>query len=131
MRRLALLTLLSLTLAPGLALAQNDATPPPGGPPPDGVWAHHGDKRGHGGWGHHQDWGPELLDKFYAANTAHDGRLTLAQAKAADLRTVVDHFTDIDLKHRGYVTFYDIQAWQLDDMARHLEAKADELRAKD
>jgi hypothetical protein len=72
-----------------------------------------------------------FLTKFYAANTTHDGHLTLAQAKAAGFQPIVDHFTDIDVAKRGYVTFYDIQAWHLDDMAKHLEAKAAALRAQD
>ncbi len=125
MRRLALIA--ALTVLPALALAQSDA-PPPGAdqpmPPPPGGWAghHHGME--------HDDMG-DLLDKFYAANTTHDGHLTLAQAKAAGLRPVAEHFAEIDVKQRGYVTFYDIEAWHMDDMAKHLEQRAAALRAKD
>ncbi|WP_199444662.1 hypothetical protein [Acidocella aminolytica] len=68
---------------------------------------------------------------FYAANTSHDGHLTLAQAKAANFKPVVEHFSEIDANKKGYVTFYDIQAWRLDEFAKHLEKRADELRAKD
>jgi hypothetical protein len=140
MRRLALLTLLSLSILPGVALAQDAPNPPPPGPPgmdmppqppggPDG-WTQHGD------WKHHGDWmrgpdGGDMLMKFYAANTTHDGHLTLAQAKSAGLQPIVDHFSEIDTKNRGYITFYDIQAWHLDGMAKHLEAAADKLRAQD
>jgi hypothetical protein len=133
MRRLVLAAALCLIL-PAAAMAQDDAPPPPPGPaapPPPGGWQglHHG--HGMGGKGHdHGDPG-EMLEKFYAANTTHDGHLTLAQAKSADMKPVVEHFAEIDTKHRDYVTFYDIQAWHLDEMAKHLEMKANALRAKD
>jgi hypothetical protein len=131
MRHLVTAVLFSLALAPGLALAQPappDAPPPPGDigpgmPPP-----------GHGGWkghGHHMMDPGQILMKFYAANTTHDGHLTLAQAQAAGLKPVADHFSEIDTGKRGYVTFYDIQAWHLDDMAKHLEQQAAALRAQD
>jgi hypothetical protein len=131
MRRLVLAAALCLVL-PAAAFAQDAATPPPppggpGAPPPPGGWMHHG----MWGKGHvHMDPG-EMLEKFYAANTTHNGHLTLAQAKAANLKPVVDHFNEIDVDHHGYVTFYDVQAWHMDEMAKHLEKKADELRAKD
>ena len=70
-------------------------------------------------------------EHFADANTTHDGHLTLAQAKAANMKFVTDHFADIDTKHRGYVTFYDIQAWGLDNMAKHMEHRAEQLRAQD
>lgn len=128
-----------IAFLPGLALAQSDNSAPPPPPPagdamtggPDGGPG----MGGPGGWdgkhGHHDMDPGEFLTKFYAANTTHDGHLTLAQAKAAGLQPVVDHFTDIDVAKHGYVTFYDIQAWHLDDMAKHLEAKAAALRAQD
>jgi hypothetical protein len=124
MRRFAFVALLSLSALPGIALAQN-AAPSQAGAGPNGghQWQHHGWKHGHDG--------AEFLNKFYAANTTHDGHLTLAQAKAASLTMIVDHFPQIDSKNRGYVTFYDIQAWHLDGMAKHLEEKANQLRAQD
>lgn len=136
MRRILLAS--CITLLPGLALAQSTATnqppatPPAGedfGPGPDMM----GPSGMMGGWGKgHRGFGPEdMLVKFYAANTTHDGHLTLAQAKTAGLNPVVDHFSDIDVKKRGYVTFYDIEAWHLDDIAKRLEQRADELRAQD
>ncbi len=139
MRVLALLSLLGLSAMPAMALAQDASPPPPPGadmppPPPQGGWM----KPPHGGWMHngdtHHGWDhdpAEMLTKFYNANTTHDGHLTLAQAKAADMKPVVEHFADIDVAHHGYVTFNDIMAWHLDDMAKHLEAQADKLRAKD
>jgi hypothetical protein len=69
--------------------------------------------------------------KFYAANTTHDGHLTLAQAKAAGLKPVADNFTEIDIKKQGFVTPYDIEAWRLDDIAKRMEQRADQLRAQD
>lgn len=138
MRRFWLATCVIVPLLPGLALAQidNNAPPPPpgdAGPGPDGP-GFGGPGGNHGGWGqgHHHGMDPaDLLMKFYIANTTHDGHLTLAQAQAAGLKPVVDHFTYIDVKKRGYVTFYDIEAWHLDDIAQHLEQRADELRAQD
>lgn len=116
MRRILLASFLAL--APGLAFAQSAVNPPPP-PPPGGFW--------------HNGAPPEerIMMAFYAANTSHNGHLTLAQAKAADFKLVVDHFNEIDVAKRGYVTFYDIQAWRLDQLAKHLEKQADTLRAMD
>ncbi len=130
MRRFAFLALLGLTALPGVALAQNASNPPPSAPGAMAGqhWQHDGGR--HGGWRHGMN-GGEFLEKFYAANTTHDGHLTLAQAQAANLKMVVKNFPQIDTKNRGYVTFYDLQALHLDRMAQRLEKKADELRAKD
>ncbi len=131
MRRLALAALLSLAVLPCLAHAQSapDAPPPMPGMGPD-----MGRPPGPGGWkGHdHRMMDPgQILEDFYAANTTHDGHLTLAQATAAGFKPVADHFTQIDTAKRGYVTFYDIEAWHLDDMAQHMQAQAAARRAKD
>lgn len=134
MRRFLLAS--AIVLAPGFALAQNaggdNPSSPPAGTAEMGPGTEHDPMVGpHGGKWHHK-MGPEkMLMDFYAANTSHDGHLTLAQAKAANFTPVADHFSSIDVKKRGYVTFYDIQAWQLDSFAQHLEARADALRAKD
>ncbi|GLR66282.1 hypothetical protein GCM10010909_09620 [Acidocella aquatica] len=124
MRRIALAALLSLTVLPGLAIAQAAPNPPPPGP----------GMMGGPGW-RHDGRQPEdpaaFLMKFYAANTTHDGHLTLAQAKAADLGPIAGHFTEIDTKHLGYITPYDIEAWRLDNIATHLEQRASQLRAED
>ena len=120
MRRILFVSLLAL--APGFAFAQDAPNaPPPGGMRaiPPGPW--------HFGLSPDQH---EMM-AFYAANTTHDGHLTLAQAKAANFKLVVDHFNEIDVAKRGYVTFYDIQAWRLDQLADHLEKQAKALRAKD
>jgi len=53
-----------------------------------------------------------FLDHFNAANTTHDGRLTLAQAQAAGMPRLVQHFSEIDTQHNGYITLPDIRAWR-------------------
>ncbi len=54
--------------------------------------------------------GPHRLqNRFDAANTSHDGHLTLSQAQAANMRRVARHFDDIDFGHKGYVTLDDIR----------------------
>lgn len=116
MRRTLLASL--LVFAPAIACAQSagNSQPPP---PPPGPF--------------HAGMVPDMHEMmaFYAANTSHDGHLTLAQAKAANFKLVTDNFNKIDVAKRGYVTFYDIQAWKLDQFARHLEKQADTLRAMD
>ncbi|MDE1906271.1 MAG: hypothetical protein KGH75_07450 [Rhodospirillales bacterium] len=142
MRRIVFASLIAL--APGLAFAQmatntaNPPAPPPagmGGMGPGPLGGPMGGSMmcppGHGGKGRHMMDPEQVMLKFYAANTSHDGHLTLAQAKAANLKPVVDHFSQIDTDKHGYVTFYDIQAWRMDDIAKHLEAQATALRAKD
>jgi hypothetical protein len=140
MRRIILPAFLVLSLAPGLAFAQQDNSapppppgadmPPPGGPdmpppPPGGDWKH-GDK--HHDWKQHEaEMEAKFKAKFDAANTTHDGHLTLAQAKAANMRPVVDHFGEIDWQNHGYVTVGEVEAWRLDDMAHHMEDMAKTL----
>jgi len=53
-----------------------------------------------------------FVDRFNAANTTHDGRLTLEQAQAGNMPILVRHFDEIDAQHRGYVTLQDIRAWR-------------------
>jgi hypothetical protein len=48
---------------------------------------------------------------FAQANRAHDGHLTLAEAKGGDTM-VAKHFDEIDVTHRGYVTEDDIRIWR-------------------
>ncbi len=52
-----------------------------------------------------------MRDRFEAANTTHDGRLTADQAQAAGWRGIVRNFSQIDTDHKGYVTIQDIRAW--------------------
>ena len=139
MRPATLAALFSLTALPGLALAQSVSNPPPDGPgmmggPGMGGPGAGGPGMGGPGWQHGRR-PPEdpmaFMMKFYAANTTHDGHLTLAQAKTGGLAVIAGHFDEIDVKRLGYVTLYDIEAWHLDDMARRLEERADQLRAQD
>lgn len=53
-----------------------------------------------------------MTERFETANTSHDGRLTLDQAKASkEMRGVARNFEAIDATHKGYVTEDDIKAW--------------------
>lgn len=53
-----------------------------------------------------------LPERFEMANTSHDGRLTLDQAKSAKaMHVVARNFDAIDATHKGYITEDDIRAW--------------------
>ena len=52
-----------------------------------------------------------MNQRFDAANTTNDGRLTLEQAQAAHMGNIVRNFGQIDADRKGYVTRQDIQAW--------------------
>jgi hypothetical protein len=49
---------------------------------------------------------------FTQADLAHDGHLTLEEAKGG-FPLVAKHFDDIDVDHEGYVTTNDIRAWRV------------------
>jgi hypothetical protein len=49
--------------------------------------------------------------RFEAANTTHDGRLTREQARAAKMTLTVRRFDEIDRGHKGYVTLDDLKAY--------------------
>jgi pyruvate/2-oxoglutarate dehydrogenase complex dihydrolipoamide acyltransferase (E2) component len=49
--------------------------------------------------------------RFEMANTTHDGHLTMAQAKAANMSMVVKNFDLIDTSKKGYVTLDDINTY--------------------
>jgi Ca2+-binding EF-hand superfamily protein len=51
-----------------------------------------------------------IADKFNAADTDHDGKLTLEEAKAGMPR-VAKAFSRIDVEKKGYVTLEEIQAF--------------------
>jgi hypothetical protein len=53
-----------------------------------------------------------FIERFQAANTTGDGRLTLAQAQAGHLPMIVRNFDAIDVQHKGYVTLEDIRAYR-------------------
>lgn len=90
------------TIFPALAFAQS--TPPAGSsapPPADSTApaAPSGSTQQH------------FAQRFEAANTTHDGHLTLAQAQAAGMRGIVKHFSEIDTSNAGYVTLPEIRSW--------------------
>ena len=64
--------------------------------------------------GHHEhgDHGARFREKFEAANTTHDGHLTLQQAQAGHMGGVARNFAAIDTQNKGYVTIDDVQAWR-------------------
>jgi hypothetical protein len=68
---------------------------------------------------------------FTEANVAHDGHLTLEEAKGG-YPEIAKHFDDIDTDHKSYVTENDIQAWRAMRKAAHRLGKApeDKLRPR-
>ena len=60
--------------------------------------------------------------RFTQANMAHDGHLTLAEAKGGYVG-IARHFDDIDAAHKGYVTEDDIRTWRAKRRAAHRAAK--------
>lgn len=60
--------------------------------------------------------------RFTQANLAHDGHLTLEEAKGG-YADVARHFDDIDVAHKGYVTEDDIRAWREKRRTAHRTAK--------
>jgi hypothetical protein len=67
---------------------------------------------------------------FQEANTAHDGRLTLDEAKAG-YKTIARHFQEIDTNGKGFVTENDIRAWRaLARERRHANKQPDPLRPR-
>ena len=100
MRNLALpLTVLLWLVTPALAQDVNPNVVTPNG-------AQRGAANPGGGQG-------RLLRRFEAANTTHDGHLTLAQARAAPMPRVVKNFGAIDADHKGFVTVQDIRSFVL------------------
>jgi hypothetical protein len=59
---------------------------------------------------------------FVQANLAHDGHLTLEEAKGG-YADVARHFDDVDAGHKGYVTEDDIRAWRVRRRAAHRVTK--------
>jgi hypothetical protein len=55
---------------------------------------------------------PTFADRFRAANTTGDGRLTLAQARAGHMPMIAKNFAAIDTAGKGYVTLDDIRAFR-------------------
>jgi hypothetical protein len=94
MRRIiSMLPMIALVLPLAAPLAANAQTTPPATQPPAPAYQQ------------------KFIAKFEAANTTHDGHLTLAQAQAAGMKHIVKHFAQIDTGNKGYVTLDEIQAW--------------------
>ncbi|MGI4953368.1 MAG: EF-hand domain-containing protein [Janthinobacterium lividum] len=52
-----------------------------------------------------------MQQRYEAANTTHDGKLTLEQARAGRMTRVVRNFDAIDNGKKGYVTLAEIHAF--------------------
>jgi hypothetical protein len=98
MRRLAMLLLLAAAPAfaqtPPVPVAPAPSAPAQAQPPARGAQLR-----------------ARLRERFEAANTTHDGRLTLAQAQAAHMPMLIRNFSAIDRDGKGYVTESDIAAF--------------------
>ena len=55
----------------------------------------------------HMNW----RQRFEAANTTHDGKLTREQAEAGGMPGIAHHFDLIDTDKKGYITLQDIKAF--------------------
>ncbi len=79
-----------------------------------------------------------LAERFAQANTTHDGKLTLAQARAARMSGITTNFGLIDKQQHGYVTLDDIhqftvgrrKARQADEQAHGQAARTIRTRAE-
>ena len=65
-----------------------------------------------------------MQERYDAANTSHDGKLTLEQAKAGNMVRVAEHFDAIDTSRKGYVTVADIRAYNHAQRMAHKAAAA-------
>jgi EF hand len=65
----------------------------------------------------------KITERFAAADTNHDGKLTREEAEA-NMPMVARNFDQIDKTHKGYVTLDDIQAFSREKMAARHAAKA-------
>jgi len=63
-------------------------------------------------------------ERFTAANTTNDGKLTLDQAKAGHMPRVAKNFEAIDSAHHGYVTEDEIKTYNRAQRAARRGARA-------
>ena len=103
--------LLALTFAAGAA-----ALPAVAQTSPTGI---QGGQQGGQQAGQEQGRGRDFVQRFHEANTTHDGKLTLQQAQAANLKMIVNHFSEIDTQNRGYVTLPELRAYAKQMRAEH------------
>ena len=109
MRLLSLLFVLSLfSLQAHAQPAPSPAGPAPSAASAPAAKAHAASKP------HRMTW----EQRFAAANTTHDGHLTMQQAEAG-YSTVARHFHEIDTGKKGYVTEEDITDWHKRVRAMH------------
>lgn len=62
-------------------------------------------------------------ERFAAANTTHDGKLTRAQASAGHLRAITRDYDQIDRSKKGYVTLDEVKAHQSEQRAARKAAR--------
>lgn len=65
-----------------------------------------------------------FAQRFEAANTTHDGHLTLAQAQAGHMPSVARDFAAIDKDKHGYITMEDVKAYRAARRAARRSAPA-------
>ena len=70
-----------------------------------------------------------LQQHFAQANTAHDGHLTLAEARAG-YPSLSTHFAEIDQGGKGFITIDEIKAWHKQLRAQHQRAPGNKLRPR-
>ena len=57
--------------------------------------------------GRHMNW----RQRFDAANTSHDGKLTREQAQVGGMPGIAHHFEQVDTDKKGYITLQDLRAY--------------------
>src|ERR1700761_2550383 len=126
---IALMAATSLPLAAGSAVAQEQPAAASNGPPAPAA-------RGQPTPGPAQDQTKENQpaahharetweEHFARANVAHDGHLTMEEAKAA-YKTIARHFHAIDVDGKGFVTENDVRAWKALQKAARQQARENE-----
>ena len=66
---------------------------------------------------------------FATANTAHDGHLTIEQARTG-YQSLFKHFAEIDVGGKGFVTVDDVKNWHKQQRAQHQPAPDNKLRPR-
>ncbi|ACC71580.1 EF-hand domain-containing protein [Paraburkholderia phymatum] len=94
-----LIAILALCIASTAAMAQTVPQPMPASPRMERMMA-------------------QLQERFAAANTTHDGKLTLAQAQTGMPR-VAQYFSEIDTQKQGYVTLAQIEQFMAQRTGSH------------
>ena len=72
-----------------------------------------------------------MKQRFEAANTTHDGKLTKEQAQAGHMRSVVRDFDKIDTAKRGYVSYDEVRAYQAKRRAERRAARGQKPAASE